>query len=577
MASHPGNSSTDNTLFRLVSELTLEERNNFLEKLKGQSTMSFDSLYEGGEDTQETVFEVQYARLPWYYRLGYFILSFFKSRPALKIFEDSKVGRLARKIEAEAPGLYDFQRNLLLPVFYQQMADLKEAARFFYTALDTSVNRDKGSFYVFLGSLEMGEVHRHLLENTAPGIFFERMPEATETEIRQAALKAMEDAFAQITETQRNIMYFNARSLHCLKELSAFLFDRVLLTFGSGKADGGMGQTCSANVVRELLGTLNNILFSLKEPPTLSLLESLFVFRLQERRRESGFDMDREMRTLLSRAENAITIIRTFNRRVPLAKILRCVTRDLSLSPSQISGGENWFQVYREHWKQQIENSVADYFRQCKQREVFNSFRHFLKGTNLKVLENVVSDANPNGLPVPEAFTLAFLQTFHAAVFMGDVNNFLRPVLLDGEFIKKENRAEFTSAYNDIMQIADNIKKFDFEISPEGDYGNRYIQARDDMSSLQIKRRKIQLVLGEVSNDASRMITRVHDSMKVMIKVLGGILSREPDAKYGRLINLEKIAGKNLEAFRKGIADSIGQFNQALQILSDIEAMGNLW
>jgi hypothetical protein len=249
----------------------------------------------------------------------------------------------------------------------------------------------------------------------------------------------------------------------------------------------------------------------------------------------------------------------------------------LNLSPDQISGGENWFQVYREHWKQRIENRIADYFRQRKQREVFNSFRHFLKGTNLKVLVNAVSDVNPNGLPVSEAFTLAFLQTFHAAVFSKDINNFLRPILLDGEFVKKENRAEFTGAYNDIMKIADDVKKFDYAISPEGDYGKRYIQAKEDMSSLQVKRRKIQLVLGEASDDASRMITRVRDSMKIMIKVLGGILNREPGAQYDKLANLEKLAGRNLDGFRKGIEDSISQFSQALQILKDIEAMGNLW
>jgi hypothetical protein len=560
----------DKTLDRLVSELTLEERQNLLEKLKAQSNLSGDLLYDVEEGAPSVKIDEQYVKLPWYYRLFYFVLSFFESKSPIKVFEDSQVGKLGREINVRSPELYDYQRAYLLSEFFRQITDLKEAARFFFTALDAGFNRDKGSFYAFLGSLEMGEVHRRLQTETDPEVIAEKFPDASEAELRQTAFRVMEDAFAGITEAHRSAMYHNTRALYCLKELSTFLFDRIIMAFGFEPA--ASGQVCSVNVVREMLNSLNNILFSLRVPPPLALLESLFIFLLQEKAREPDFDMNREMRNLLGRAENSLVTIRTFNAQVPLTLMLRCANRDMTLAPQEISGGEDWFLVYREYWKRHIEMLFAEYMRFRRHRDLLNSFRYFLKGANLKLLDNVVSDANPEGLPIPEAMSLSFLLTFYSAVYMPDINKTLRPILIDGEFYKRENRTEFTESYNELIKLEDEIKKFEMNISPSGDYGRRYIQARQDMSSLPVKRRKIQLVLQDASEQAKRIIERIRAAVRVMIKVLNGILKKDIEGKYDSLGNISQLSGRS-PAFLNGITESIQKFQKTLQLLDDIDIM----
>jgi hypothetical protein len=332
------------------------------------------------------------------------------------------------------------------------------------------------------------------------------------------------------------------------------------------------GQICSINVVREMLNTLNNILFSLRTPPPLALLESLFIFLLQEKAGEPDFDINREMRSLLARAENSLVTIRTFNTQVPLTLMLRCANRDMTLSPQEISGGEDWFLVYREYWKRHIEMWFAEYMRFRRHRDLLNSFRYFLKGANLKVLDNVVSDANPEGLPIPEAMSLSFLLTFYSAVYMNDINKILRPILIDGEFYKRENRTEFTESYNELIKLEDEIKKFEMNISPSGDYGRRYAQARQDMSSLPVKRRKIQIVLQDASGEAKTIIERVRTAVRVMINVLNGIVRKDVEGKYDTLGNMFQFSGRG-PGFLNGITESIQKFQKTLQLLDDIDAM----
>ena len=556
----------------LVSGLSLEERQDLLEKLKSQSVFSTEPLYY--EDDDEVIpagtAEMEYPKLPWYSRLWYFILSIFKARPPVKIFDDRRISMLSNKIKERNPSLYDSEKELLLPAFYSHLGKLKEAARFFYSALDMSVNRDRRAFFSFLGSLEMIEVHRKLLYGTNPGLTMEKNPNISEIELRQKVFKNMDDALSGITEANRNAMYVNARSLNCLKELSSFLFDRVLMAFSNSSAPNG--ETCSVGMVRDLLVTLNNILFSLRTIPSMPLLESVFVFLLQERIREPGFDMSREIRTLLVKADESISVIREFNKQVPITLILRCYTRDLSLKPHEISGGEDWFMTYRDYWRRQVESRYADYMKDRRHEYLLNSFRYFLKGRNLRMLEYTRTESNPEGIPVKGAFALSFLLTFYTVIFMPDINKILKPILLDGIFNSDENRISFNIYYSNLMKLEDEIKKLEYDISPDGDYGKRYAQVRQEISSFQIKNRKIQAVCKEASEDASVIINQIREASQGMVNILNGLLGRDSRAKFGTLDNLDKLAGRDSRIIA-GLDQSIIHFRKVITILDEIEIM----
>jgi len=555
---------------RLVSELSLDERSQMLEKLSSNSSLSGDALYEDSPDGESIEAEARYQKLPWFYKLWFTIVSFFNSRTPDKIYEDYVMLQMYRSMEEKAPGFYNYHKDVLLPKFQEEMTKLREAARFFYAALDASLNRDKGGLLVFLGSLEMPAIHKLILEETDPDKIVSRYQNLNEVEMRQKAVKAMEDAMSGMTEAERNNMYRSARSLYCLKQLSSFLFDRLINSFIHDSTN--QGSICPARSVRDQILALNNILFSLKNPPSLALLESLFVFVLMEKSNEQGFDMTAEMKKLLAQAEAAILAIRDFNQEVPLTQLLRCMTRDSSISPRDIGGGEDWYAAYRERWKAQVEEQFFAFTRTKRQRDLQNSFRYFFKGTNLKILENMDSERNPNGLNIKGSFCLSFLQTFYVVVFMGEINKHIRPILIDGDFINKENKTEFTECYNNLIKLEDLITRFDRDIGPAGDYGKRYEQAKSDMSSLPVKRRKIQIVMEEASHEADRIISQTRDALKGMIKILDGILQKTPDGKYDTLSNLAFFNVRGT-SFTDGITESLIQFKKALQLLGDVEIM----
>jgi len=555
---------------RLAAELSLEERNKLLEKLSGQSSISSETLYQEAPQGESFEPEARYQKLPWFYKLWFSILSFFNNRTPVKVYEDYTMLQMYRSIQNRFPGFYNFEKDILLLQFQEELIKLREGARFFYDALDASLNKDRGGLLIFLGSLEMPGIHKLIVEETDPDKLSARYENMGEIELRQKAVKAMEDVLSGMSEEERNNMYRSSRSLYCLKQLSAFLFDRLVNSFIHDSTN--QGTICPARSVRDQLLTLSDILFSLKTPPSIALLESLFVFVLMDRTKEQGFDMAAEMKKLLDRAEAALEAIRNFNQEVPLALLMRCIMRDTNISPRNIGGGEDWFAQYKDRWKAQLEEQYFTFIRNKRQRDLQNSFRYFFKGTNLRMLENMGSEQNPEGLFIKGNFSLSFLQTFYSVVFMGEINKHIRPILIDGDFINKENKTEFTECYNNLIKLEDLIARFDRNIAPTGEYGKRYTLAKNDMSSLPVKRRKTQIVQEEASHEAEKIISQTKDALKGMIKILEGILQRSPDGKYDSLANLAFFNVKGV-SFTDGINESLTQFKKTFQLLNDVEIM----
>jgi heme oxygenase len=555
---------------RLASELTLKERKELLARLSSQSELTREPLYAAEEGDAVQNLKRQYEGMPWYLRLLYFLLGLIRAKPPLNAYEDRMVARLGGVIDSKRRGLYNYRRELLLPEFYRELTNLKESSRFFYTALDVSVNRDKGAFFAFLGSLELPDLHQRLLSETDPALIAQNSPWLPEAEVHQTALKTMDEIFGGITDEQRNFMYFNARCLFCLKELSAFLYDRLLAAFSF---DSALGQVCSARLVQEQLMSLNNILYSMPQVPAMTLLESLFVFMLQDQMGDIAFDVESETKTMLSRAEVSLTGIRNFNKNVPLTLILRCAARKLDMVPRAISGGEDWFIVYRDYWKGRIDGEFKEYAKSRKQAALTELFHQYLKGSVVKPLANAASERKPGAIPVAGSQGLAFLLAFYEIVFIPDLNKILRPILLDGEFYKRENRTQFTEAYNDLMKIGDTVRKFDARLSAEGDYGKRYEAARGEMSSLSVKRRKIQMVVQEASEESMKMITGAREAFKAMVQVLDGILRKDSAGVFDTISNLQALGGKNSAALTSGIDQAVVKLESALKLLDEVNFM----
>jgi hypothetical protein len=566
----------DNSAFeKLSSTLTQYERLKLLEKI-GAFTDSQDVSFASAEKDAPPAVKAEdsYARLPWYKRLWYFIVGLFTGKSSLETYINGQIAEIGRGIDLVFPGMYDWQNNLLRQNFHTELVKLKEAARFFYSIFDSSMNRNRGAFFVFLGSIEMQELHARLSEKTEPSHFAAENPGIPYAKLKQMAVNYIEQEIDGISESHRQIMYENAHTLVCLKQLSSFLFDRFIMSFN--QISGGTELVCPVAAVKNQLIDINNILYSIKKSPPLTLLSAMFIFITPGHDQGDDYDMESELQKFTARAEKAIEIIRTFYHRVPLVRILRCVLRDTTFIPVELPGGEEWFVMFRKYW---IDNVIAlfnEFIRERCRDKIQLLYDGLFEDFIADPFENITVDKDDDEkIPVDNIESLSYLLTFHKLIFMPLINVFIRPILIDGDFIQKENRTEFTESYNILIKLDDTIKTYTKRLGKSGDLGKRWQQVLSDVHSITLRRRKTAVILEDINHDINVIVSDSRKALTAMENILDGILDPAPGKPYNTLTNLAKISGKSA-SFTEGLTDGLGKLRQMILLLNSVAELRSL-
>jgi hypothetical protein len=557
------------TFDRLSSNLDQDDKIRLLEQIRSQTDMSERQLIDVESAPPENN-ENLYAQLSWFRKILYMIMGFFTGKTAKDIFVNSLTQEAGRAIEQEYPGMYDHAQSLLRASLQDELKRLKEAARFFYAALDSSVNKDAGAFFVFLGAAEMADLHKKIMEGSDPAMYAVDHPDWSFSKLKRAAVNYIESVIAGISDDQRNAMYQNARSLLCLKQLASFLYDRLILSFNKHGQDEG--PVCPVSLVKSQLVQLNNILFSLKTTPSITLMSSIFVFIMQEHKGEDGYDETGEMQKFTTRAEKALETIRAFNRRVPLTRILRCASRDMSLQPSELSGGEDWFALYRDSWIKSITTQFLEFIKDRRMTHIKKLYVELFNNFEMEPFDNVQTDENDDGIPVDNIMAISILLTFHKLIFMPEINIVLRPMLIDGEFSRKDNRTEFTESYNVLIKLDDTIKNLTKSLATGGEYGKRWEQINTDVQSIPIRKRKTQILFDEISGTINNILEDTAKSLVSMKNILNGIINVDIEGKYGTLNNLAKISGKGT-TFMDGLESAIKKLKSMIKLVDELKSV----
>ncbi|MDR3355986.1 MAG: DUF5312 domain-containing protein [Spirochaetaceae bacterium] len=534
----------DNSAFeRLSSGLSQYERLKLLEKISSYTDAADGPLINTEKDAEPSAkAEDRYLRLPWYRRLWFIILGFFTGKTSLEMFINSRVAEIGRGVDLMFPGIFNWQKQQLGGSFQDELKKLKEAARFFYGILDSGINRNRGAFFVLWGSIEMQELHARLSEKTDPSNFAADNPDFSDTKLRQMALDYVEKEINNIGEENRRVMYEGAHTLVCLKQLSSFLFDRFIMSFSQTAAESG--PVCPAAMVKNQLVSLANILYSIKKSPSVTLLSAMFIFTMPEKDEKKEYDMENELQRFTSKAEKAVEVIRAFNGRVPLVRILRCVTRDTSYVPTELSGGEDWFLLFRKSWTENVSAQFDEFIKDRCRAKMQRLYSELFENFSVEPFGNIAFSDGEEGIPVNNIRSLSCLMMFHKKIFMPIINVFIRPILIDGEFARKENRTEFTEAYNVLIKLDDTIKSYAKRLEKSGDLGKRWEQIWTDVNSITVRHRKTSVILEDVNQSVDAIVGESRKAINSMESIIDGILYPAPGKSYDTLTNLAKISGK---------------------------------
>ena len=562
------NMAESTTFQALVFELSPEERASLLERLQRTAKVSTEALYSPpAEDAQQVNYEEAYRSFGFITKIIIIIKSMFTGVAREDLVRDRCLHLVARKIESTHPGLVDPRRGVLREPFYTELQSLRQAARYFYDLLDRTLERNRAAFFAFLGSLEFEGVHTELGVAVDPYQYYSNNPAASDLDIRQALSLAFDAALTGIPENQRRAMSTDVKNLYALKKLSSFLFDRFL---GSFQPSPSGRKELSMYAALDQLASLCSILSTMERPPSARLMEAIFAFNFNDELRKPDYDLEAAVKKEMASAERALNVIREFNATVPMQQIVKLAYEDPNLITDQLPPGDDWFPIYRTYWRERLDKNFQRFSVQRRINQLESDIVSLVGEEAQSNLRSVLEMGTEFIPPLRQARVLRFIEAFFQKTFLQEINRYLKLILLEGEFYKRDNRLEFTDAYNTILQTGDALMALDYRLSPEGELGATYTQVKKELVAIQIRKRKIDSSVHAAENEAEALITKTSEALSRMQMILKGILAGEARSRYDSLSNLSRLEGRANKDFQRSLEACKDKLEKAVFLIGEL-------
>ncbi len=557
------------TFERLVSQISEDERSALLEKMRplegDPDSRALESEKDPAMDADGIVIEESLKRESFFYRLILWLRSLLTSTPAEQLYNDDKIMALFRKINRDYPGLIDYKGALLLGIFYEKLLELKKAADFFRPYLD-SIYKNIGAFYVFLGASVVPEVAKRMNDEIDPM----RLPLDREVtgELRSSFLRKMEDVIKEIPSPKRAYMYQCAASVDWLYQFTRLPFERFAGAFSNGLSDS---QVARFESVSSELNAFAKILCNGKSLPT-EAFESVFLFSAKEMVPASSEakDDDSRAKEFMDKATSFMTIIHMFINSVPLRYVNKVVYNNIQWQPEQFSGAEDWFARYKEQWKRLFDEQWNYWLKEKKKNSLNKRLKDNFGIEKVPLLPDRPWAEMWGGVNFHYENTAGFLYWF-VSKKQNEVCEPLKTLLLEGQFVNKENRAEFANTLNDLSQISSAIYDLAEDLSKSGQTGMVFEKLASDHLRTLAAQSKIDTLIIEREALVKANKNSFCNCARSVLSVLGGVFSEKKDTRYDGIQNLASIQGSQNAAFRGSLMQSQKVFAAALDILKELE------
>jgi len=558
----------DNVFDSLVKDLSTEERRKMIEKMEQNIHVSQESLNNSVENEPFQTIEEEYKALSWLDKVFIIIKSLFLAKDKLEITKNILVSRLARQVSSVCPDFFDVKHRAATGEFSKLVVDVANSAEFIKKPMAVCFEMDKIKFYSLMGQLEFPGLQVELQAKINPWDKNGGYKSRDVQEVRRRLTDDLEMTLSKISRDERMRMMEMTRTLHYLYELSKFPFKMILGQFPTSAE--GQPLAASFSGLAKPLTEFAIILKSFKNPPSVKLLEALFLLFYSQENLRDGVVLEELVAQGIQNFDSLIQKIRNFNKVVPLSDLLKVINHDPFYQIVPLGGGEDWFYFFRQYWQDCLTEKMRVFSRELALEETANELQRYWDVNSLLPVKGY----SRNESFASFAFSFAALQSFFIENFQKKLYYPMKIILVEGNFYKKNNRVEYDSVFKELVKIGSRIKWFENQLLPEGEAGMKIrLVAHDYRDKPEELEREVLKVYNEINRDALLILEDSSKSLLTMGKLMNGVVMGN-GGSYDTLSNFSDLGGRNNDELRQGItecADDIHKINHSLKDLMQLE------
>lgn len=551
---------------RLVAGMTSEERSSMLEKINQDSVSVVQFIETENQVPEKSLsLHLRFKEESFFYRFFLWLRGIIEKRSSEKIYNEDVIASMARRLNRDHPGIVNHRNGLLDTVFYEHLKALKSASDFFkpYFAI---IDDSPGDFYVFLSSFVAPELSEKINSEADP-FSLDYSAEPT-NDTRAMLLKNLDNILKNIDAGSKRDMYTAVSSVNWLRQFTRLPYIHFTSQFTNLT---GSNYTCpyrnAVNDYAAFAAVFTNIL-----PVKSEVLEAMLIFSQKKDLTKNAQDKDieRTVKEFLSKTNQYFASIQSFISSVPILKTGKIINADYDWLPGNIEGVEAWFPNFRSHWRKIIDVRWGDWLRERKKKNLENYLKNDFGLSEFPVLTYRPWQALWMRVPFSCELTGGFMSWFSENAY-DDMIQTLNEVMMEGVFVRNENRIEYSEGLNLFVQAVSQIRELTDRLAPEGEFGALFDEfATSRLRSFQVQN-QIDSMMATTEGEIKDSVRKFSKGSRMMDKCLNGILSDEKDGVHDGLQNLGTIKGSQNRAWKDRLRKIWETLKKAQFYISELE------
>lgn len=551
---------------KLVAGLSSVDRENMLERINKTSAPAVQFIEtENQTDEKPVTLLSRYKEESIFYKIYVWIRGIIYKKDTVKIYNEDILSGIAKKVDRNHPGIINHRIKCLDTIFYQRLKALKEAADFFKPYFSI-IDENPGNFYVFLSSFVTPELSRSINENADPFILTYDVEPTND--VRNKLLKKLDEILKNFDGQSKSSMYYAVCSVNWLKQFVKLPY----LHFQSQFTNlAGSAYTCPYKNACNDFETFASV-FANIHPVQNEVLEAMLLFSQKKdlKKNTQEKDIERTVKEFLAQANQHFATIQMFISGVPIIKVGKVINENYDWLPGNIPGVEAWFPSFRSHWKKIIEIRWNDWIRERKKSMLSQNLKTDFNLDELPVMRYTPWTNLWSRVPFSYELTGGFVSWF-VSEFFDEILPVMNEVMMEGVFIRSENRVEYSEGLNFFVQASNNMLELMTRLAPGGDYGSQFEEfATNRIRSFQVQN-QIDSMMSSIESSCREIIEDTVKGITMMERVYSGIMDEKRDREHEGLQNYTMIKGHQNRVWRDRLAEIRELLKKYLFYIQELE------
>lgn len=559
-------SQKKSTFDRLVAGLNTEERTAMLSRLNQAGEADIQLFNDAAQvDTFSGNLQTRLKNESFLYKIYIWFRSFVTKTPQIQIYNDDVLLNMAKRINREHPGLLNPTGEYLDSLFFERLTTLKAASDFFKPYIYL-IDENPGAFYVFMSSFVAPELSDKI--NAAADPY--NLPEDIEPapEIRIDLLKKLDDVLKNMSTGTKNSIYQAVKSVQWLSSFTALPYLHFISQFTDIK-DGVF--TCPYSNAKVDFETFAAVFDSGLSVPN-EVLEAVFLF--SQKKEISGnymtSDIEASVKKFMSVASSHFKNIKMFLSVVPVTTLGKIIFKSYDWTPRSFGGGEDWNSKFRNQWRKIIEIRWNEFIKERKKNLLAAGLKNDFNLTSFPEMPNRPWADLWGGMPFECELTGGFLSWYIKELFTSD-QKMLNMVMMEGIFIRNENRTEYAEAFDKFCKTAETILNLLEDLDYKGSLGITF----DEMAAASSRTFKTQStaenLITKIESEIKEAAFDICNAIRTLEMLFKGIFEEFNDGVHGPLQNLNTLKGHDNLRFKDNLRQTRKNINQVLFYLSELD------